>query len=139
MTAMTSAPPHHHPRRRARLAAVLGAAGLALAVAAPADAIYRGADQTGGTTYEEQTTVSEQRPSNVYDENGKKYCWKKTDSGNWDGYRDGSTTTYWDYATGKEKKYRCVDGTWVEVLAAPGPRGGHGYAYDYTYTFSATP
>jgi hypothetical protein len=122
---------------RSRLLAAAAVTGLALAAAAPTNAMPRSADPAADdSAYAEHTTVAEQRPSDVYDENGKRYCWKKTDGDVWEGYRDGQTTTYWDYKTGKNKTYRCVDGTWVEVLSKVSQTSGP-YTYasgDSTYT-----
>ena len=101
---------------RFALLAVLGAAGLALLAASPADAIIRTYDPAETEAPAITRTVAENTNETVpVDENGKKSCaFKKWDGGT--GYYPHGTVIKVTLPNGASKSVKCVDGEWEEAL-----------------------
>ena len=101
---------------RLALLAVLGAASLALAAAAPADAIYRSYEPTEVEAPTTTRTLENTNETPPVDENGKKSCaYKKWDGGT--GYYPHGTVITVTLPNGASKSVKCVDGEWE--AAAP--------------------
>jgi hypothetical protein len=101
---------------RFTLLAILGAAGLALLAATPADAIIRSYEPADTEAPAITRTVVENTNETVpVDENGKKSCeYRKWDGGT--GYYPHGTVITVKLPDGASKSMKCNDGDWEAAL-----------------------
>lgn len=115
---------------RARIAAALSAAGLALVAASPAGALPRSYDP-GDTDQPpiERTPVDQGTTTRK----GCELFIQTTDGGKSLEYPDGYSFSVKDATTGKTITYTCSNGTWVRTVSATQPIWENAYQADYAY------
>jgi len=118
-------------RGRLRILVALGVTSLALVVASPANAIYRGYEAPLDEAPVTERVVKNDNKTPPVDEDGKKSCFYKDDyhphgttATITKGNPDGSASTY---------THRCDDGTWKQVSLSPTDSGYYWDGSDGSY------